>query len=44
MREPQLVQLDALCRAKGVMLLAARAYGLVGMLRVRLCAVLCVCV
>jgi hypothetical protein len=34
MTEPHLLQLEALCRAKGVKLLAVRSYGLMGYMRV----------
>lgn len=34
MVEPHLLSLEALCRAKGVKLLAVRAYGLMGYMRV----------
>lgn len=35
MQEQQLLRLDELCRNKGVKLLAARSYGLMGYMRVR---------
>jgi hypothetical protein len=35
MPEQQLLQLDELCRSKGVKLLVVRSYGLVGYMRVR---------
>lgn len=35
MREPDLIKLDEICRAKGVKLLVARSYGLAGYMRVR---------
>lgn len=34
MREQQLVELDALCRSKGIKLLIVRSYGLMGYMRV----------
>lgn len=34
MREAELIKLDEICRAKGVKLLVARSYGLVGYMRV----------
>jgi hypothetical protein len=36
MPEQQLLQLDELCRAKGVKLLVVRSYGLLGYMRVSL--------
>jgi hypothetical protein len=34
MREQQLLELDALCRSKGIKLLIVRSYGLMGYMRV----------
>jgi len=51
MIESHLLSLEALCRSKGVKLLAVRAYGLMGYIRVRIgggggrvCVCVCVCV
>lgn len=37
MREQQLLELDALCRSKGIKLLIVRSYGLMGYMRVSCC-------